>query len=152
MDSNVIKHVSGSIRQMTGLWIWNIVSDIFAGERQFSIPLLICRHCWHLRLSSWQPLVPTSLALWRERKWSGFYWSKAHVLWNGIIQIPIKCVLFASVQLLNAFQTACPMTTWWRNQMETFSLLLALCAGNSTVNSPHKGQWRGALMFYLICA
>ena len=28
--------------------------------------------------------------------------------------------------------------------METFSALLALCAGNSPVNSPHKGQWRGA--------
>ena len=44
--------------------------------------------------------------------------------------------------------------TWWRHQMETFSALLALCAGNSPVpvNSPHKGQWRGALMFTLICA
>ena len=38
--------------------------------------------------------------------------------------------------------------------METFSALLALCAGNSSVpvNSPHKGQWRGALMFSLVCA
>ena len=44
----------------------------------------------------------------------------------------------------------CP---WWRHQMETFSALLALCAGNSLgpVKSPHKGQWRGALMFSLIC-
>ena len=32
--------------------------------------------------------------------------------------------------------------SWWRHQMETFSALLALCAGNhrSPVNSPHKGQ------------
>ena len=38
--------------------------------------------------------------------------------------------------------------------METFSALLAHCAGNSPVpvNSPHKGQWRAALMFSLICA
>ena len=39
--------------------------------------------------------------------------------------------------------------------METFSALLAICAGNShrsPVNSSHKGQWRGALMFSLICA
>ena len=45
-------------------------------------------------------------------------------------------------------------TAWWRHQTETFSALLALCAGNSPVpvNSPHKGQWRGgALMFSLIC-
>ena len=71
---------------------------------------------------------------------------------------------------------------WWRHQMETFSALLALCAGNSPVffiltshddvikwknfprywpfvrgihwlpvNSPHTGQWRGDLMFHLIC-
>ena len=37
--------------------------------------------------------------------------------------------------------------------METFSALLAICAGNSPSlgNSPHKGQWRGALMLSLIC-
>ena len=42
---------------------------------------------------------------------------------------------------------------WWRHQMKTFSALLALCAGNSPVpvNSPHKGQLRGALMFSLMC-
>ena len=39
--------------------------------------------------------------------------------------------------------------------METFSALLAICAWNSPrspVNSERKGQWRGALMFSLICA
>ena len=36
------------------------------------------------------------------------------------------------------------------SSMETFSALLALCG--SPVNSPHKGQWRGALMFSLIYA
>ena len=38
--------------------------------------------------------------------------------------------------------------------MMTFSALLALCAGNSPVTgeSPHKGQWRRALVFSLICA
>ena len=46
-----------------------------------------------------------------------------------------------------------PSTTWWRHQMETFSALLAICAGNSSVavNSPHKGQRCGDLMFSLIC-
>ena len=38
----------------------------------------------------------------------------------------------------------------WRHQMETCSALLALCGGNSPVDSPHKGQWRVALMFCLI--
>ena len=44
------------------------------------------------------------------------------------------------------------LKTWWRHQMKTFSALLAFCAENSPVpvNYPHKGQWRGALMFSLI--
>ena len=43
---------------------------------------------------------------------------------------------------------------WWRHQIETFTALLAICAGNSPVTGefPHKGQWCGALMFYLIWA
>ena len=36
--------------------------------------------------------------------------------------------------------------------METFSVSLALCVGNSPVNLPYKGQWRGGLVFSLICA
>ena len=40
---------------------------------------------------------------------------------------------------------------WWRHPMETLSALLALCEGNSPVNTPHNGQYRGALMFSLIC-
>ena len=41
------------------------------------------------------------------------------------------------------------LITWWRNQIEIFSMLLA---HRSPVNSPHKGQWRRALVFSLICA
>ena len=39
--------------------------------------------------------------------------------------------------------------TWWRHQMETFSALLVFVRGlhRSPVDSTHKGQWRGALMF-----
>ena len=45
------------------------------------------------------------------------------------------------------------LPTWWCHQMETFPPLLALYAGihQSPMISPHKGQWRGALMFSLIC-
>ena len=43
--------------------------------------------------------------------------------------------------------------SWWRHQMETFPASLAICSGihRSPVNFTHKGQWRGALMFCLIC-
>ena len=42
----------------------------------------------------------------------------------------------------------------WRHQMETFSAFLAFVREihRWPVNFPHKGQWRGALMFSLICA
>ena len=44
------------------------------------------------------------------------------------------------------------VNSWWRHQMETFSALLTICAGNSLVPGefPHKGQWRGAVMLSLI--
>ena len=44
-------------------------------------------------------------------------------------------------------------TSWWSHQIETFSALLTLCAGNSPVTSdfPHKGQSCRALVFSLIC-
>ena len=43
---------------------------------------------------------------------------------------------------------------WWRHQMETFFALQALCAENSPVSGefPAQSQWRGALVFSLICA
>ena len=57
----------------------------------------------------------------------------------------------------DTFLTTGPLweeTSWWRHQMEIFSALLVLCAGNSPVpvNSPHKSQWSGSLMFSLIYA
>ena len=45
--------------------------------------------------------------------------------------------------------------TWWRHQMEAYSALLVLCSlgiRRWPVNSAHKGQWGGTLMFSLICA
>ena len=33
-----------------------------------------------------------------------------------------------------------PLPTWWRHQMETFSTLLALCAGNSPVTGEFPSQ------------
>ena len=43
---------------------------------------------------------------------------------------------------------------WWRLQMKPFPCYWPFVRGihRSPVNSPHKGQWRGALMFSLICA
>ena len=45
------------------------------------------------------------------------------------------------------------LVTWWRHQWKHFPRYWPFVRGihRSTVNSPHKGQWRGALMFSLIC-
>ena len=45
---------------------------------------------------------------------------------------------------------------WWRHQMETFSALLTLCAGNSSVTGEFPAQrpvkWRFDVLFFLIYA
>ena len=45
------------------------------------------------------------------------------------------------------------LNPWWRHQIETFSRYSPFVRGihRSSVNSPHTGQWSGA-MFSLICA
>ena len=47
-----------------------------------------------------------------------------------------------------------PPSLWWRHQMETFSALLAICAGNSPVTGgfPAQRPVTRALMFSFICA
>ena len=64
------------------------------------------------------------------------------------------CWALMAMYLHNTAPLVTLADTWWRHQMEAFSALLALCAGNSPspVNSQQKDQWRGALMFSLICA
>ena len=41
--------------------------------------------------------------------------------------------------------------SWWRHQMETRYWSFVRGIHRPPVNSPHKGQWRRALMFSLIC-
>ena len=64
------------------------------------------------------------------------------------------CNVQLSSQLGHWLLLIISVIAWWCHQMDMFSALLALYVGNSpvTVNSPHKGQWRGALRFSLICA
>ena len=70
--------------------------------------------------------------------------------WNTWFILWFHNIMFAHFSQRDSFSSM----TWWRHQMVTFSALLALCARNSPspLNSQHKGQWRGALMFSLICA
>ena len=81
-------------------------------------------------------------------KWHPFV--QVWICWNTLTGISTHFILKQIWKIENINTDI----SWWRHQMETFSALLALCVGNSPepVNSPHKGQWRGALMFSLICA
>ena len=57
--------------------------------------------------------------------------------------------IVASNHVKSSQKTCIMMTSWNGNIFH----VTGLCAGNSpvSVNSLHKGQWRGALMFSLIC-
>ena len=71
------------------------------------------------------------------------------ICWLG--HVTLVAIGRASLLVLAHHRRALQLISWWCHQMETFSVLLALCAG-SPVNSPHKGQWHGALIFSFICA
>ena len=70
-------------------------------------------------------------------------WSKHYTWWSH------------QMETISALLAICAdrWIAWWRYKMETFSALLASVRRihRSPVNSPHKGQWQGALVFSLIC-
>ena len=82
--------------------------------------------------------------IWRRSCWINF------LVINSVVQY--HCGLVEEISAVAVKWMY--LGAWWRHQMETFSALLVLCEGNprSLVNSPHKGQWRGALKFSLILA
>ena len=66
------------------------------------------------------------------------------------VYIYIKTIV---TELSTKPQITCYFHSWWRHQMENFPRNWPIVRGihRSPVNSLHKGQWRGALMFSLIC-
>ena len=81
-----------------------------------------------------------------------------HVHFNELLDIiPIISCFLLETNLQTRHLASRPdngRPAWWRHQMETFSALLAFCAGNLPVTgeSHHRGQWRGAFMYCLIYA
>ena len=52
-----------------------------------------------------------------------------------------KAICFLWIRTCFPFTPCCmPVHTWWRHQMETFSALLAICAGNSSVPGDFPAQ------------
>ena len=71
-----------------------------------------------------------------------------------VLQLMAKCKRDVTPLLTHWSYVSFALTPWWRHQMETFSASLAVVWGihGPPVNSPHKGLWRGSLMFSLVCA
>ena len=66
-----------------------------------------------------------------------------HKEYHSTIQyIPklIRTVLWCIALIITSIVTAFAESTWWRHQMETFSALLAICAGNSPVSGEFPTQ------------
>ena len=76
--------------------------------------------------------------------------------WKNVLYFDLNFtnVFFLRVLLTNESELISVILSWWRHPMETLSRCLPFVWGirRSPLNSPHKGQWRGALMFSLICA
>ena len=68
--------------------------------------------------------------------------------WLGYLRVIVVRTLFKRLLTYDQWGSTEWQETWWRHQMNTFSALLALWVGKSPVNSPHKGQWRGSLIFF----
>ena len=75
-------------------------------------------------------------------------WSIADILLFGFLKWNLT-----DTWLNVSHSTSRKCNSWWRHEMERFSALLAIKRGIhwGPVNSSHKGQWRGVLMFSLIC-
>ena len=112
-------------------WYWLLIG-IASGKRCQAFSIIITQYIYEKT----NPLITERLAVFkinRAHRWS--------LLLLSIY--PNRC---------NSLADRIPSARW-RHQMEKLSALLALCAGNSPVTGefPHKGQWRGALMFSSIC-
>ena len=69
--------------------------------------------------------------------------------------MPVLCLSILNAGGLLTPWLHCPIKrAWWCHQMEHFPRYWPFVRGihRSPVNSPHKGKWRGALIFSLICA
>ena len=68
--------------------------------------------------------------------------------------VPQIYVNYCFLQISSSDLTKMRAYTWWRHQMEAFSALMAVCAGNSPVTGefPAQRPVTRALMFSLICA
>ena len=71
------------------------------------------------------------------------YISYKHVVCFWFIVVMLSFIMDSSYTFTNTMMTS--------SNGNIFRVTGHLCGNSSPANSPHKGQWRGALMFSLIC-
>ena len=130
---------------------------VFQYNRQFVAHEHLYRHSlvmmlWHrsvfcITMSTPVPLAkdPQCGVYWCERAMELLVIRDAVTFTRHHVTVKLRS---ETIDVITSFHTP-----WWRHQMEIFSALLPFLRGfhRSPVNYPHKGQWRGALMFTLIC-
>ena len=74
--------------------------------------------------------------------------------WNFVSAIKLHRSCVGIWHIPTYVNNICTVCAWWRHQMKHFPRYWPFDRGiqRSHVNSPHKGQRRGALVFSLICA
>ena len=97
---------------------------------QFRMDSFHIRHTW---LLAWE-VIQAWLCNKTAKIWHIFSWIFVYI--NNI-----KCSSFlVLLYLLNLNKLLKRVDSWWRHQMETFSALLAICAGNSPVPGEFPAQ------------
>ena len=74
------------------------------------------------------------------------FWCRANCLGNKVVNFT-ETFLITNLLYARRISVTSVATKWWRYQMETFSALLAICAGSS----PVPGEFPTQRMFSLIC-
>ena len=98
---------------------------------------MITHPCWDLSLSmllkaSLVVLVASHMSLWNLSMKN--IWTTSNMMVGEKV---CECRVTRIIYIANLWKRP---KSWWRHQMETFSALLALCAGNSPVSSEFPSQ------------
>ena len=109
-------------------WGFTVLHWTITENRELSSCQLCC-HWRHRRMSSRHSAVPPLMTKVAIITALVYQWLLIH--WRC-------CNLALSHRTVISFHSK--IKTWWRHQMESFSVLLALCAGNSPVTGEFPAQ------------
>ena len=93
----------------------------------------------------WYNLQRNGTGLWRTEHGAcpvllGSKWGTLCLIYRWKPRFVMMPTLFSLVAPEVVITTSCATRAWWRHQMETFSAILAICAGNSPVTGEFPTQ------------